>query len=571
MRSSIDAAGRIRMLRSRSRRGYRLRKLIAMMLMGAVGIWLAACIYKRGQFAEPSRNPATEPTVPSLRQIRSDLTRLALQHQSMRRGPAHAERAATASPSALDRLEVLLAQPDFISPGRASDAIAYYERISVDLQLPIRLGVETTQISALLVHLGYGGLHAKDLEQLPSDVLMDPSRLQGAVRNPEQFADYFGSKPLRKGEILSTRFFAPKIVDMTLVKTGSVDNQFGWRKLIRLNARPCSVAEQRGISAAHVLFNFAETLKRDPGTGSIRDPFAGQTSKNNQVMLVRRAEGILQRAECPAPLPADPPQSAYWLVFGPVADDGSGDLLPGLTGVAFELPETQPPSNENDDRFYFVPTSCAVCHGGQRLPKLNLLDTNHWFDRIQPGDDFSALAENGMPPVLFDAGQNPAPERFAAAFETIVTLNREVQQQSADADRGENPSIQLRTVEKWLSLHGNAAGSVTSHQPPIARALQGANGVVWDPTQPREVELLGLLNRFCYRCHSSVGFSVFDKNQVLERVQLGTAEFMIANSFMPQDRTLASLADRGTEAKDQLLSLRRLQDLLKELETEPTQ
>jgi hypothetical protein len=325
---------------------------------------------------------------------------------------------------------------------------------------------------------------------------------------------------------------------------------------VRLNSRPCSPAERKGIASAYVLFNFLLPLGQDEQGRPT--PFGGQVSKNNQAMLVRRPGGAPARPECSQPGAANQlTDPAYWLVFG--TTEQSAPLEYALSGVSFELPASTP-----DGGKYFVPNACARCHGGGReFAKLNFLDTDHWFDRIEPGDDFSALKNANAPAVLFDGGRDAASPQFEKAFETLVTLNREIQAQNSHADNG-GLSPQGLSVDKWMALHAPSPGQrVLEHKPPIDRALETTDGRIWDRTQPAEVELLGLLNRFCYRCHSSINFSVFDRSAIGSRAVHDACipQFLIKDNVMPIDRTLKSLdAPLQVDQRDALSRLLGLLD-----------
>src|SRR5206468_3295476 len=98
-------------------------------------------------------------------------------------------------------------------------------------------------------------------------------------------------------------------------------------------------------------------------------------SVNNQVMLIRGTGGKLT-------------QAAYFMTFGAfnaTLAQEQGKLITYLDAT-FDAADPKLPSGVNR---YYVPIACAVCHGGRR-PKLNYLDTDHWFDRIR-NDDFDAV------------------------------------------------------------------------------------------------------------------------------------------------------------------------------------
>jgi len=60
---------------------------------------------------------------------------------------------------------------------------------------------------------------------------------------------------------------------------------------------------------------------------------------------------------------------------------------------------------------------------------------------------------------------------------------------------------------------------------------------VWKPEIPQDAKLLPLLNRYCFRCHSSINFHVFEKEAVCDRRSDMVSYVDLA--IMPQDRKLS--------------------------------
>lgn len=88
-------------------------------------------------------------------------------------------------------------------------------------------------------------------------------------------------RPLRSGDILAARFFAPKIIN---INDPPATRQLGWRKLIRLRVQPGSMAAAHQIDAAIILLNFFT----NPGEA----PFEpAKESGNTQVILTSTAPG----------------------------------------------------------------------------------------------------------------------------------------------------------------------------------------------------------------------------------------------------------------------------------------
>lgn len=300
----------------------------------------------------------------------------------------------------------------------------------------------------------------------------------------------------RDGDILAARFFAPKIVNVSATTPTP-----GWRKLVRLRSRPNSLAMRCGIDSAIILFNFL--------VASTEQPFTN-TSFNTQVMLL-------------APSFSD---RLYWLDF-----DGNQKLTLALN-ASFDAADLKHVGNHD----YYVPDGCNACHGSPgntRPPMVNYLDTDHWFDRIE--DDFLPLKKAGTP-LVFDAKTNDSAQpSFAAAFDIIRRFNEEALRQN---NLVHPDSFEAEAARTWLRLHQSS----DSHFPPIARAMS-INGS--QPWQGSEADGLGKLNRYCFRCHGSVYFSVYDRAKVLAlagdiQARIKPNHFQVQRSGfkMPPDRTL---------------------------------
>ncbi len=418
---------------------------------------------------------------------------------------------------------------DFDS-GTRTRAIAYYRDL-VEPQTGLRgLHAETATLNGLISYLGYAGLSDKDLEQLPSSILMDPGALKNSVSDPTKFNETMAANPLTDGELLSVRYFAPKIINVSDPETAPPDFKAGWRKLVRLQSRPDSLANTNNIDSASILFNFASDAND-------QTPFEGNSSSNNQVMLSRNIISDRQDA------------TAFFLVYDDV-DDG-GKILDALRGVQFEMSETTP-----EDGKYYVPATCMDCHGQDRTnPRLNFLDTDHWFDRLQPDDDFSRIDESM---VLYDVRVATSAAAEEQARNAIHAYNREVASHNTIIDRRtNNKKGQSRGVQKWIELH--PTDDDLQRQPPERRGYEplSEGELVWDPQDPQDVELVGLLNRFCYRCHSSIVYSVFDKQAVYD--YSGFMHDAISGEYMPQDRNLET-TNRSSKERAALEKLRVLLD-----------
>lgn len=425
----------------------------------------------------------------------------------------------------------------FVPQGNDTQAKAYYDRISKELNFT----VEGSTLDALITYLGWEGLGAADLEIIPSAGLMPASpeqftSLAGQVADKAKFSKNFTLDAFTGGAILSSRFLAPKIVDVT----GRPPYKAGWRKLVRLRARPASEALAAGIEAAHILFNYTrEQSEIDPFSNIATD--ASRASKNNQVILVPKTGAALSDA-------------VYWVVYGP---KGDGYRSVRFLGAVFDLP-TQPDAVSPGQ--YFVPNACANCHGHDDLgggssegvrfarAKLNYLDTDHWHDRAQKGDYFAEAGATAG--VLIDGGKDQSSERYKAAFQIIRTLNDEIiaQNERSQSDP-KTPSFQLRAARKWRSVHFDffTQTLLPAHAPPLQRAL-GEGSHVWtppeDPLDPfdlfdpnnQDESTLTLLNKYCFRCHSSIRYNVFDKEAVISKKF--TILFFLEFGVMPQGQDM---------------------------------
>ena len=176
--------------------------------------------------------------------------------------------------------------------------------------------------------------------------------------------------------------------------------------------------------------------------------------------------------------------------------------------------------------------------------KVNYLDTDHWFDRVLPAygltdpkfseEDFAALAQSPFG-ILYDGGKDPASSEFTAAFNTIRKFNEQVSAQNAEIQGGNN--FQLKAVNKWLELHRPEASGV-NRVPPVER---GFGDDLWNPASEADRKLVYYLNRYCYRCHSSVFYNVFDRAAVKARADSGSITERATNIdgpgfWMPQDK-----------------------------------
>jgi hypothetical protein len=382
-----------------------------------------------------------------------------------------------------------------VDEGTAESAADYALYIEQELGFPVAGALDD-----LLRFCGFEGLTARELETRPPRELM-------------------ASYPDR---LLASRFFAPRISDVSGIGGPAASKDLGWRKLVRLAVPPTAPAAARDIVHAYVLFNVFQPraeIGRDPFEPCSRTP--SRCSISNQVILVPRDVQTGRDA-------------LFWLVF---ENGATGGRRTDHLSATFAGGDEASRRGGNPVKQYFLPAACAQCHGGSAATaRLNYLDSDHWYDRTLAGDDFADLAAspNG---VVFDGGKDTASPRFAEAFDVLRRLNQEIRKQNAGVG-GED--FGLRAVDRWLVVHAADPGFAD----PIARALPPASGHPgsrqWQDT-PEDRALLGQLNRFCFRCHSTVAYHVFDKEAVFQRRD-GMARRVergpLRPGGMPQDRTL---------------------------------
>src|SRR5207245_2792316 len=129
-------------------------------------------------------------------------------------------------------------------------------RISKELRFDAKEGMTT--LDDLLNFTGYPIFGAK-LESLEPAILMNPDRASSPNDGLGLQLRGLSGASLRGGDILAARFFAPKIVNISVTTPTP-----GWRKLVRLRARPDSRAASVGVESVVVLFNFFAPVGTQP-------------------------------------------------------------------------------------------------------------------------------------------------------------------------------------------------------------------------------------------------------------------------------------------------------------------
>jgi hypothetical protein len=388
-----------------------------------------------------------------------------------------------------------------VKPGSEAEARAYYLQLQQKLVKFPRSPLTDSAIADMLVYYGFPALLATDLQALSPAVLMDFAQLRNAVSNKPEFNSAYSARPLQSGEILVSRFFAPKIINVRDPQTTGVpQGGFGWRKVLRFQSRAGSPARNDGLDTFYLLFNFADNATKFP---------EGKPAGQIQALLV------------PTYPTGGKHNDIYFLVYEALNSANPGKV--GLFLVAtFDLAGSVP-----DDR-YFVPTACGQCHGTEKANqpggKVNYLDTDHWIDRT--GDDFPLVKTAD---VLVDSE--------AQAYDTIRILNTEIEKQNSAVIAASDPKFALLAGRKWLELHKEGGPNANRHVAPLLRGFAEAAGdPIWTAGADPDEKLLPMMNQYCFRCHSSVRFHVFQKQEVIKRKSGIIARVRSGN--MPQDRKL---------------------------------
>ena len=413
--------------------------------------------------------------------------------------------------SAADNISVL------VTPGRKLDSIIYYDRLESELSINLLNDdfLPEASMDNIIEYFGYEGLTSEKLEELESNDLMPRDSVEFAnlatlSENP-LFENKLTLSDFQNNNVLVSRFFAPKIVDYS---NSSAPFAPGWRKVVRLKSLAGSDAELNGMRHVYILFNYIEA-------DVTKNPFA-EKSKNNQVIIVPATKQLNK-------------DSAFFLVFG---QSPQYRIEFSLKGVAFDLP-----SVKIDE--YFVPSSCAQCHGhdgrsGVESPLppdlvfehaiVNYLDTDQWHDAMAL--DFPQLNSSDHP-VIFDGGGDVTSPKHVRAFEVIRALNDEALLQTESVDDGGFKTI---AATKWRDNHLTNYG----HVPQSERAV-GTGSLLWQSNNAEDQELLTILNQNCFRCHGSIKYNVFDKREVFVRTNriIGRTSLTAGTErHMPQGRVL---------------------------------
>lgn len=403
-----------------------------------------------------------------------------------------------------------------VDPGDLTEAAEYYEKIRPNLDGFPQPTLTNSSISDMLNYYGFPALPPLSLEDLSPAVIMDFEQLRKVISTPEFDAAY-GDRPLHAGDILVVRFFAPKIINVRDQQVDGVPRGgFGWRKVLRFRAREGSLAKVAGLDYFYLLFNYS----------------SGDDLTFPEKVHAAQIQAIL----VPTYPTAGKHRDAYFLVY-----ESLGSSAPGKVG--YYLLATFDLAGVVSDDEYYVPRACGQCHGtevdDQKGAKVNYLDTDHWIDRT--GDDFNKVPASN---VIVDG---------APSYTVFRQLNGEIEEQNeAVIKQSGGSQFALLAVRKWLDLHKEDQPDANQHISPLRRGFaEKAGDAVWTQGASPDTELLPVLNQYCFRCHSSARYHVFQKQTVLSLRARIRAK--VKSGSMPQDRELEqSQIDRIVALVDQL-------------------
>jgi hypothetical protein len=424
-----------------------------------------------------------------------------------------------------------------VNPGDQNAAEKYYDEIAPLINFKT---LRASDLTGLLVYLGFEGLKAPDLELIPSDQLMPKSKaefdvLASKVSDPALFKSKRALHDFVSDKVLVSRFFAPKIVNYNaepnaacpVAKPDCKQNPYnaGWRKLVRLVPVAKSDADAGNIGEAYILLNYLQAdAEKSPFPVVAGDLKPGTESGNNQVILVPKSRK------------SKTDDAAFWMVYQP---SSKGYKLGFALNAAFDVIEAGAGTKD-----YFVPMACAQCHGHDEInsfdppkarpfafAKTNYLDTDQWYDMAD--FDFPGT-KNSNYDVIFDGEKDHKDKKYAAAVGVLSKINQHIKKQNQASLRPKGDPLfdgyKVAAVTKWLDLH-------KTNPQPVSIFKRSIGAKQWNEKKALDAKLLPQLDRFCFRCHSTVRFDVFDRKAVKAR-SLTAAAFVDAQ-FMPQGRKLS--------------------------------
>ncbi len=296
--------------------------------------------------------------------------------------------------------------------------------------------------------------------------------------------------------MLAARYFSPKTSDVS-----GRSNKLSWRKSIRLKPQANSPAETAGLAAMHFLSVTYTNSPADP-------PFPeGRSNTINVQVILSRKPGGWKPGQDPA----------YWSVFDPNGGKYSLGFSPITSWDAAD------PALLDGQRKYHPERTYKMCHGGSRnFALLHFLDTDWYLDKVQPGGDFGPVFANSQWGPLYDCGSDPHSPTYSTGFAVFRKLNEEILEHNlavlAEAEKRDpmhtnearQVARQTKAAAKWIELHATS----DKYFPPPERTLGGRlRQRVWNHNDSIDRHLLPLLSRYCYRCHSTLKYNLFDKEE----------------------------------------------------------
>src|SRR5215469_13650707 len=112
-----------------------------------------------------------------------------------------------------------------VPQGSPQNATNYYKALSQKLNFSTSDQIFQTRLDDVATYFGYDGFAYRDLQDDSPTLLMSPGLLLNAAKstnasslfeNPERIVSLLESNPFTVGDILATRFFAPKIMNISL-------------------------------------------------------------------------------------------------------------------------------------------------------------------------------------------------------------------------------------------------------------------------------------------------------------------------------------------------------------------
>ena len=112
-----------------------------------------------------------------------------------------------------------------VPTGSPLGATNYYKFLSQKLNFSTTNEIFETKLDDVAAYFGYNGFTGRDLQNTPPGLLMSPNlllelaRLPAGARlfdQPDNIASNLITSPIEVGDVLSTRFFAPKIMNISL-------------------------------------------------------------------------------------------------------------------------------------------------------------------------------------------------------------------------------------------------------------------------------------------------------------------------------------------------------------------